>query len=230
MNSNKKILIIDKMKGDSYLLVSLLKKWGFQTFVVNSYLKAIDYAKGRGNYFDLVIIDALEIDDTVMFYPAKFQERTGRKIPFILNTIVQDKNMVKGLLSNGYCDILSRPIEPEALLVKVNKALKIDDDVAEHISRCELREHAKIEFICELAELNEFGVLIRSSMKFVDNNTYSLKLPSLIEKGLAGINVKYVGTKKTEEGILCKFDFVGLGEFDYQKIRQVCMYTKKKAA
>jgi len=119
-----KILIVDDLKENLYLLETLLKGSGYETVTAQDGLEALDRLKKES--LDLIISDILmpQMDGFQFCRECKKDDRL-KKIPFIFYTATYtEKKDEEFALSLGADRFIIKPQEPQAFLKILNKVIK----------------------------------------------------------------------------------------------------------
>lgn len=224
-----KILIVDKNAGGSFLLTSILKDWGHETFSVNSFLKAIEYCKNSYTP-DLIIVEMQETAESFFDFPKKFEQRTGKKIPIIVHSNLLEKEIIQNAIKSGYVDYLVRPVEPDILLDKISNIINPDLVLNENTFNFNLNEEAKILCPVHLDSINEFGIQGSVPFQLTIGTFISISSPTLNSHGLNELKVKVVEIQPNQKANLVsypfavKFSFVGLSFNESNKLRKIAMF------
>ncbi|MFA5224456.1 MAG: response regulator [Candidatus Omnitrophota bacterium] len=122
-NDNAKILVIDDEPDLVEMVTLRLEANGYQ--VISAYDGQEGLAKARNENPDLIILDLMlpKIDGYKVCRLLKFDEKY-KKIPIILFTARAQESDIKVGEDVGADSYLTKPFEPDVLLVKVAQLLK----------------------------------------------------------------------------------------------------------
>lgn len=118
------ILYVDDNQTNLKLISSILKKEGYQTVLAESGQKALDYLED--NQPDLILLDimmpgmsGIEVCERIV------ENKQTNRIPIIFLTARSDREtMLEGLRSGGV-DYITKPINRQELLARVNTHLRL---------------------------------------------------------------------------------------------------------
>lgn len=114
------ILIVEDDLTFSTMLCAWLKRKGFVVETVGDNRQARKLLNERA--FDLVLSD-YRLPDEDGVYLLSWMHETNRNIPFIMMTNYADIQTAVLTMKSGAADYLSKPIQPDELLKKINEAL-----------------------------------------------------------------------------------------------------------
>lgn len=218
-----KILIVDKNDGGSFLLMSVLKDWGFETFSVNSFLKAIDYCKT--NYTpDLVIVEMQGAAEVFYEFPRKLRERTGKAPPIVVHSRIADREVIEKAIRSGYTDFLVRPVEPEVLHDKLSDLLEPSHALNASTFKFQLNEEARLSLPIHIATINEFGIQGHAPFAPPSGVVVEITSPTLEQNGLPPLKVKVVSVVPGAVDNQVKLGFIGLTGKELTKLRRLAMF------
>jgi len=123
----KKILIVDDEKDFVRIVKQTLVSGGYQVLTAGDGKEAIE--KVRNEAPDLMILD-INMPDMDGYEVCKKlrQDPVYRRLPIIMLTVRKDvKDQVKGM-ELGSDEYITKPFNPEELLIRVKKLLKISSD------------------------------------------------------------------------------------------------------
>ncbi|MEM7758740.1 MAG: EAL domain-containing protein [Cyanobacteria bacterium P01_A01_bin.40] len=126
IKSKKKILIVDDTPNNLQLLFKYVKNSGYQVLVTQNGKNAIEIAKKSSP--NLILLDVMMpgIDGFEVFSQLKADSQT-KDIPIIFMTaLAQTSYKVKGL-ELGAVDYITKPIEQEELLARLDNHLTLQD-------------------------------------------------------------------------------------------------------
>ncbi len=123
-NNKQRILIVDDRPLNIQVIGMILRKKGFLISIAGSGTQALKII-GQ-NPPDLVLLDILMPDMDGYEVCSRLKENSvTREIPVILMSALTDNaDRVKGLRL-GAVDYVSKPVEPEILLARINTHLKV---------------------------------------------------------------------------------------------------------
>ncbi|MFA6237596.1 MAG: response regulator [Bacteriovorax sp.] len=232
-----RILIVDKSNGGSFVLASVLGNWKYEVFKVNSFLKAIEYAQNNHYTPDLIIVELNEPNPIFFEFPRKFKERTGKEIPMIVHTIINDKDCVHKSLTSGYVDYLIRPMEPELLKDKIANIVRPNVRLNDQTFTFHLDEDALLVSRLKLDFINEFEIEASSQFPIKPGTIVTVQSDLLKGIGFPQIDLRVDDLKKKEAEIAVpenpyklKLSFVGLSSEDFAKIKKLSMSKVQSAA
>ncbi|MEC4812894.1 MAG: response regulator [Scytonema sp. PMC 1069.18] len=176
------ILIVDDTPVNIKILFSVLENYGFKILVAEDGESAVKIATHA--LPDLILLDVLmpEIDGFETCYQLKNNPAT-QDIPIIFITALNDKtDRIKGL-NIGAVDYITKPLEPEEVLARINIHLRLRNltkQLAEQNKRLEqeIRDRQRIEEEKEQA----FRALQESEARFrylVESNIIGMVLADL---------------------------------------------------
>jgi two-component system phosphate regulon response regulator OmpR len=115
------ILVVDDDRRIRELLRSYLAQHGFRVTVAGAAAEARE--KMRGVEFDLIVLDVMMPGETGNELAASLrEERSGVPI-LILSALADPADRIKGLMSGGD-DYLSKPFDPQELLLRIRSVLR----------------------------------------------------------------------------------------------------------
>jgi CheY-like chemotaxis protein len=233
-NIKPQVMIIDKNAGASFLLMSILKDWGYEITSVNSFLKAVDYCKNSYTP-DLIIVEMNEPSVIYYEFPHKFMERTGKTIPMAVHSNETSKEVIIKSIQAGYLDYLVRPVEPEILHDKIKDLIRPDLKLSQKTFNFKMDEDAKITCPMHIDTINEFGIQASVPFQLNSGSLIDLLSPTLSEHGLSSMCVKVVEIKPKTSGdqsrypYLVKLSFVGLKNSELTKLRKLAIFKGEAA-
>jgi CheY-like chemotaxis protein len=221
----KLVLIVEKNKGSSYMLQTLLGKWGYSTFVVDSYLKAIEYAKNDQMDIGACIVDSAEINAILYEFPRKFLERTGKSVHMIIHTVVSEKSAIAKAIESGYKDYLVRPIDPESLKNKLESIFNEGFNFKREYFQCNLYMPATLITQTNITTVNEQGIEAILNWPIPLHTTLNLSSSLFQEYGLVTIPVFLVEIRKiSATEYHAKFAYSGVTEDQMKNIRRMVIH------
>ena len=120
MMTRKRLLIIEDDATFSLMLRTWLEKKGFDVAVVSTLLQSKKIlSKG---VFDLVLCD-LRLPDGEGVEVLEWMHQQGCALPLIMMTHYADIQSAVQSMKLGACDYVSKPVNPDMLLQKINEAL-----------------------------------------------------------------------------------------------------------
>ncbi len=120
MMARKRLLIIEDDATFSLMLRTWLEKKGFDVAVVSTLLQSKKIlSKG---VFDLVLCD-LRLPDGEGVEVLEWMHQQGCALPLIMMTHYADIQSAVQSMKLGACDYVSKPVNPDMLLQKINEAL-----------------------------------------------------------------------------------------------------------
>ena len=233
-NIKPQVMIIDKNAGGSFLLMSILKEWGYEITSVNSFLKAVDYCKTSYSP-DLIIIEMNEPSVIYYEFPHKFLERTGKSIPMAVHSNETSKEVIIKSIQAGYLDYLVRPVEPEILHDKIKDLIRPDLKLSQKTFNFKMDEEASLTCPMHINTINEFGIQASVPFHLNTGSIIDLHSPTLTEHGLSNMCVKVVEIRPkapSELGrhpYLVKLNFVGLKSSELTKLRKLAIFKGEAA-
>ena len=118
--TRKRLLIIEDDATFSLMLRTWLEKKGFDVAVVSTLLQSKKIlSKG---VFDLVLCD-LRLPDGEGVEVLEWMHQQGCALPLIMMTHYADIQSAVQSMKLGACDYVSKPVNPDMLLQKINEAL-----------------------------------------------------------------------------------------------------------
>ncbi|HEY9880278.1 MAG TPA: response regulator [Leptolyngbyaceae cyanobacterium] len=125
---NHRVLIVDDLIDNLFLLQTLLEAEGYQVETADGGREAL--TKVWESPPDLILLDVMMPD--VNGYEVTRQIRQNSTLPFIpilLVTAHEDPNAIEGF-DVGANDFIRKPIDPDELLARVRAFLQLKKDVA----------------------------------------------------------------------------------------------------
>jgi CheY-like chemotaxis protein len=129
MNSGKNhgILVVDDYGDISYLVKTLLQKYGFDVYEFNDPLLALDYFKENAKKFALIITDVMMPGMSGIELLVKIKEISPDVKSFLMTSF--EINAIKTeIVKNALeiSEIIQKPIPLKELIVSVNKHIKLN--------------------------------------------------------------------------------------------------------
>ena len=123
-NNKQRILIVDDRPLNIQVIGMILRKKGFLISIAGSGNQALKIIEQ--NPPDLILLDILMPDMDGYEVCCRLKENSAtREIPVIfMSALTDNADRVKGLRL-GAVDYISKPVEPEVLLVRINTHLKV---------------------------------------------------------------------------------------------------------
>ncbi len=115
-----KILIVEDDTTFSQLLQGFLKKHGFETVATNSIRSSFEQIEATP--FDLLLLDYRLPDGTGLEVLTKANEKSVA-IPAVIMTSFNDVRTAVKAIQSGAFDYITKPVNPEELLMIINNAL-----------------------------------------------------------------------------------------------------------
>jgi len=118
-----KILIVEDEKISDKLLEEILVKNGFETLLANSAKDAVGFINS-GEKISLIIHD-INFPDKKDFSLLTYLKAKNliKKMPVIICSAIEDKNVVMQCISLGAIGYLKKPIKSELLLAKISELI-----------------------------------------------------------------------------------------------------------
>jgi DNA-binding response OmpR family regulator len=116
----KRILVVDDEEDILGLLSELLQRWGFEADTVTNGREALERFRGRD--FDLVLTDLKMPDMDGLELLRRIREENPR-IPVLMLTGFPTVDSAVQAIQEGAYDYLIKPINPEELRFRIQKAL-----------------------------------------------------------------------------------------------------------
>lgn len=126
------ILILE----DDLTFATMLKTWlgrkGFQVYTANSVRNACKELEAKDHNIDIVLSD-LRLPDGDGTALLDWKRENGKDIPIIIMTSYADIQSAVGAMKSGASDYISKPIQPDELLKKIEEAIKNSSSEKEKI-------------------------------------------------------------------------------------------------
>jgi CheY-like chemotaxis protein len=123
--SNKRILVVDDVEENTYIVSTILKSAGYTPFVANSGKQAIQIAETQ--HPDLMLLD-INMPEMNGYEVCKYFKATESiaDIPIVFLTVHADAESIAKAFDTGAIDYLTKPFKKAELLarVKVHLALR----------------------------------------------------------------------------------------------------------
>ena len=118
-----RILVAEDEAVSLNLVSKIMSSVGHQVIAAANGKDALEYINSDANRVDIVITDALMpiMDGFQLLFHLKANPRT-RRIPVILSTGLNDAESVKRGIALGAVDYIVKPLNPDLLLAKLQKA------------------------------------------------------------------------------------------------------------
>jgi DNA-binding response OmpR family regulator len=116
----KRILVVDDEEDILGLLSELLQRWGFEADTVTNGREALERFRGRD--FDLVLTDLKMPDMDGLELLRRIREENPR-VPVLMLTGFPTVDSAVQAIQEGAYDYLIKPINPEELRFRIQKAL-----------------------------------------------------------------------------------------------------------
>jgi DNA-binding response OmpR family regulator len=122
----KKILVIDDLPDNVFLLQDRLEKEGYE--VIKAYNGEMGIQKAEENIPDLILLDVM-LPDLSGFEVCKIltTAENTKLIPIILLTALSDVESIKSGLQAGAFDYIKKPFNRVELLARINSALRFSE-------------------------------------------------------------------------------------------------------
>ncbi len=116
------LLIVEDDLTFSTMLRTWLVKKGFEVSTVGNVGRALAVLKKEDTPVDLILSD-MRLPDHDGMYLLEWIRRTCPAIPFIIMTHYAEVQNAVEAMKNGAADYISKPVQPDILLSKINEAL-----------------------------------------------------------------------------------------------------------
>ncbi len=116
-----KILVVEDNKAISTLLKYVLKREGYDIEVAETTQAAQAIVDDRLHHFSLILLD-LNLPGGSGFDILDALPKENKAPVIILSALSQTQNVIRGLES-GAVDYLTKPFNPQELVLRINKAL-----------------------------------------------------------------------------------------------------------
>jgi len=126
-----KILIVEDDTTFSQLLQGFLKKHGFETAATNNIKSSLEQIETT--HFDLLLLDYRLPDGTGLEVLAKANEK-AIAIPAVIMTSFNDVRTAVKAIQSGAFDYITKPVNPEELLMIIKSALHKKKDKNEAVN------------------------------------------------------------------------------------------------
>ncbi len=120
-STGSKILVVEDNKAISTLLKYVLKSEGFDIEVAETTQAAQAIVDDRLHHFSLILLD-LNLPGGSGFDILDALPKENKAPVIILSALSQSQNVIRGLES-GAVDYLTKPFNPQELILRINKAL-----------------------------------------------------------------------------------------------------------
>lgn len=227
-SKRSQILIVDKNNGGSFVLGTILTRWNYEIFKVNSFLKAIEYVKNSQYSPDLIIVELEEPSPIFYDFPNKFKERTGKDIPIVVHSAFAEKSCVHQSLSSGYKDYLIRPMMPDLLKDKISNIVKPNLKLNDPALTFHLDEEASLLSKLILDYMNELEIEASSQFPIKPGTIVTVQSETLKEIGFTQTDLRVDNLKKRDPEDVnldypykLKLSFTGLSADDYNKLKML---------
>jgi CheY-like chemotaxis protein len=121
-NKDIKILVVDDLYPNLYLMEAILEDVGYQTLTASSGKEALEIIEKE--LPNLVLLDIMipDMNGIEILEWIKSNEKTS-KIPVIMVSALREIDIFIDALSRGAIDYIKKPIEQKVLLTKIEMAL-----------------------------------------------------------------------------------------------------------
>ena len=130
MYKQKHILVIDDDKKLGSLLKSFLTEKGYLVDFVENTLSARE--KMLNIIFDLLILDVMLPEESGLIFASNFKINNDTPI-LMLSAMSNPSDRIKGL-KTGVDEYLSKPFEPEELLLRIENIMKRNQSIVQEIN------------------------------------------------------------------------------------------------
>jgi CheY-like chemotaxis protein len=126
---NRRVLIVDDDPGIRRLLVTCLRRQGFQLLEARNGREAL--AEMRAGNADLVVMDLMmpEVSGWDVLRE-RAADPSLQRIPMIIVTANNNREVTAGVLDKRVCAVLAKPFDLDALLTTVTTCLEHPDVLA----------------------------------------------------------------------------------------------------
>jgi len=150
---HKRILLVEDEKLNQLITQTLLNQWQAEVILAESGNVALDYL--RKNSVDLILMD-ISMPGLDGYSTAKMiREELRIKTPIIAISADAGELVKQKVLEAGMNDFLSKPIEKEALLVKIAIAMEMRPPVNETLTTQDNKEAIAELKLCDIEKLRK---------------------------------------------------------------------------
>lgn len=123
--NKKKILVVDDLFPNLYLMETILEDAGYDILISSTGKEALELIESESPHLillDIMIpdINGLEILDILM------KDEKNKEIPVIMVSALREIDVFIDALSRGATDYIKKPIDQKILLTKIEMALRPD--------------------------------------------------------------------------------------------------------
>ncbi len=197
-----KVLIVDDDINFCQILKSYLTRKGYEAFDAYSYSDA--FKQFQADSFEIVLTD-FRLPDSNGLELLKEIKNSGKKSAVIIMTAYADIRMAVKAIKMGAYEYVTKPVNPEEILMYMKKALDVPDGIQPediHSRSHTAHYHEKIEYVYassrEAKSIHEYiDVVAPTDM-------------SVIIQGESGTGKEYIARKIHEKSKRSTFPFVAI--------------------
>lgn len=222
-----KILLVDDQKSILLYIQAILSSEGYSVVSASSGEEAFTLFK-QGN-FDLVISDAIMPPGMNGYELIQKLKMEKPDIPVVLLTGKREKEDVLRGIQAGADDYAVKPVDPQLLIMKIQKLLPDVTALASMVSS-KIKEDVSVRGLMQIVSISEMGVELFSDFPLEKGRKLTLNCPTFDSLGLNEVTIRLDEAEKSADGFLIKATFVGLSEKQLGPLRVWIRNRHLKAA
>lgn len=222
-----KVLVVDDQKSILLYIQAILSSEGYNVTCASSGEEALELYK-KENY-DLVISDAIMppgMNGYDLIQNIKAYKETA--IVVLLTGKREKEDVLKGIEA-GADDYVVKPVDPQLLLMKVQKLVPKNNKPVQMVSSI-LTEQVQAKGLLEIRRVSEMGLDLYSEVSLNPGKKLILNSPTFEDLGLNDIAVRVDEVESKGAGFYIKATFVGLSEKQMAPLRVWIRNQNLKAA
>lgn len=192
------VLILTNDHSAGLILTKRLESFGCKTDLLDNENAVLDFVKNAVYVPDLILVNFIREDSPLLDLPnhLKKESRWGDSVPCAAYSALHDRSFIVKVLESGFVDYILRPIELDLFRDRVEKLTKRSVTLSSDTYRRPMSETAHLNLDAHLIQLNEFGLVIKSSKSIPPGIVFSLTSSTLDRILGAPVKVRSVGNRQ----------------------------------
>lgn len=218
---DKRILVVDDNPSDRLIVKRLADKLKCLTHQASGVFEAMDELEEMD--FNLLIVDLQmpKHSGLQLVQRVRRMERF-RTTPILIMSGRNRPHDVQSAIQTGANDYIIKPVDLQVLEEKITRLTQKSTGTWKSYPVPSELSAATVGLSANILMINEVAAEVWTTQKFEVENTFTLTLDLLINRGLAPCVVKIEAVRPEKTGYVYSLRFIGLTEADRKKIRLLC--------
>lgn len=219
------ILLIEDNLSDRNIAEFLLKRAQHGITTSSDAFDAVD--KIQRQKFDLIILDiSLPYANGFEVLKRIRASELNKNTMVMMMSARSEAKDIRASMVGGAVDYIVKPIDPMIFDSKVKYLLEASDDWVSYQLPDNKSSQYSVSFNNQILSISELGVEFLSDLEMKAGTNIRLNIEALKEIGIPEISVQTSLCHPKENQYIVKAVFVGLRDFELQKIRVICRSLK----